>query len=256
MNNIVMKNGTSEHFDIIQYPDGQRTIELILYKLSKKLPVSIKCNIVKFDQFELLSCLIAALKKNDFYIDYIYFVYIIGMRSDRSFSNKDCNYFRDIIAPIINSYDIKDIKILHPHNEKIANYIKADIVNVCHRILNDFLCIAADASAANAFGLSNYFTKERINDIIIIKSNDHLDNIIQKNKRIVIIDDLCDGGNTFIEIAKYIKNNFSERYLILNVTHLLFTKGIEPLLKYYDEIICTNSYQDINHPSITQKKVI
>jgi ribose-phosphate pyrophosphokinase len=49
-----------------------------------------------------------------------------------------------------------------------------------------------------------------------------------KNKSVLIVDDICDGGRTFIEAAKllYIEgvNN-----VYLYVTHGLFTKGIQIL---------------------------
>lgn len=65
----------------------------------------------------------------------------------------------------------------------------------------------------------------------------------------VIVDDILDGGATFINIAKKIKEiqetqpHKSKIYLI--VTHGIFSKGFEELSKYIDGIYCTNSYSDI-----------
>ena len=74
----------------------------------------------------------------------------------------------------------------------------------------------------------------------------------------IIIDDICDGGATFINIAKYLKEKYSNMndenmkgkiYLI--VTHSIFSKGFSELSKYFDGIYCTNSYSDLKfHPSI------
>jgi len=44
----------------------------------------------------------------------------------------------------------------------------------------------------------------------------------------IIIDDICDGGRTFIEIAKVLHANHAGK-VTLAVTHGLFTKGIEAL---------------------------
>lgn len=47
----------------------------------------------------------------------------------------------------------------------------------------------------------------------------------------VICDDICDGGRTFIEIAKVINEHWADRTrgnIILSVTHGMFTKGFEP----------------------------
>ena len=69
-------------------------------------------------------------------------------------------------------------------------------------------------------------------------------------KDAIIIDDICDGGATFIKIAEVIKENQKgvknpgKIYLI--VTHGIFSKGFEELSKYFNEIYCTNSYREID----------
>ena len=70
----------------------------------------------------------------------------------------------------------------------------------------------------------------------------------------IIVDDICDGGATFLNIAKEIKNIYENNdeideplpkiYLI--VTHSIFSKGTDELLKYFDGIYCTNSYKEID----------
>lgn len=75
-------------------------------------------------------------------------------------------------------------------------------------------------------------------------------------KDFIIIDDICDGGATFINIAKEIKAYFHESgrtkskiYLI--VTHGIFSKGLRELNMYFDGIYCTNSYSDMNDPAFS-----
>jgi ribose-phosphate pyrophosphokinase len=74
-------------------------------------------------------------------------------------------------------------------------------------------------------------------------------------KDIIIIDDICDGGATFINIAKEIKNalpdiawfkqyNHPIPKIYLIITHGIFSKGFEELSQYFDAIYCTNSYGD------------
>lgn len=66
---------------------------------------------------------------------------------------------------------------------------------------------------------------------------DHSDNLI-------VVDDICDGGGTFIGIAQELKKKYVINKLILYVTHGIFSKGFDELLKYYDGIITTNSVKD------------
>ncbi len=60
----------------------------------------------------------------------------------------------------------------------------------------------------------------------------------------VIVDDICDGGATFIEIAKKIKaaDPFARIYLI--VTHGIFSKHTRELAEYFENIYTTNSIRN------------
>lgn len=44
---------------------------------------------------------------------------------------------------------------------------------------------------------------------------------------VIIIDDICDGGATFIEIAKLLKKQNELRAIVLYVTHGFFTRGLD-----------------------------
>jgi ribose-phosphate pyrophosphokinase len=61
----------------------------------------------------------------------------------------------------------------------------------------------------------------------------------------IIVDDICDGGRTFIEIAKAIKASRPTAKIYLVVTHGIFSAGFEELEKYFERIYTTNSYKDI-----------
>jgi ribose-phosphate pyrophosphokinase len=50
-----------------------------------------------------------------------------------------------------------------------------------------------------------------------------------RNMNLLIVDDICDGGRTFIEIAKAVQR-FKPNRIELAVTHGIFSKGLTPLL--------------------------
>lgn len=60
-----------------------------------------------------------------------------------------------------------------------------------------------------------------------------------EGKRVLVVDDICDGGATFEILAQSIPTNITE--LSLLITHGLFTKGPANLLKYYDQIYTTDT---------------
>lgn len=55
---------------------------------------------------------------------------------------------------------------------------------------------------------------------------------------LLVVDDICDGGRTFIELAKAIqaKRPTSIHPLYLYVTHGIFSKGLTPLLAHYQSV--------------------
>lgn len=59
---------------------------------------------------------------------------------------------------------------------------------------------------------------------------------------VMILDDICDGGGTFIGLAKKLREKGAER-IVLYVSHGMFTKGVDILLENgIDEIICYEYY--------------
>ena len=56
-------------------------------------------------------------------------------------------------------------------------------------------------------------------------------------KDVVILDDLCDGGGTFIGLAKKLREKGAAK-ITLYVTHGMFTKGVKDLLIYIEEVWC------------------
>lgn len=61
------------------------------------------------------------------------------------------------------------------------------------------------------------------------------------NRQVLIADDICDGGRTFIELAKAAKAKKATN-MGLYVTHGIFAKGLEPLAEFIDEIYTTDCF--------------
>lgn len=67
----------------------------------------------------------------------------------------------------------------------------------------------------------------------------------------LIIDDICDGGRTFIELARVLRPLTTGR-VKLYVTHGIFSKGFEPLAPDIDRIYVANPFPD-TLPAFVQK---
>jgi ribose-phosphate pyrophosphokinase len=66
---------------------------------------------------------------------------------------------------------------------------------------------------------------------------------------ILVVDDICDGGRTFVELGKALAEVSSQpRYLY--VTHGIFSKGFEELDLYYERIFTAYNW---NQSTINDK---
>jgi ribose-phosphate pyrophosphokinase len=104
---------------------------------------------------------------------------------------------------------------------------------------------------AKDFNIKNVVTASKVRDIesgnIIRTTLPTMD--LRDIEQIIIIDDICDGGRTFIELANAIKE-ITEIPIYLVVTHGIFSGGFEKLSDVLDGIFCTNSVKDINFETV------
>lgn len=63
-------------------------------------------------------------------------------------------------------------------------------------------------------------------------------------KRVLIIDDICDGGGTFLGLADSLRDNHVPSELSLYVTHGIFSKGIDCLTSTFDTVYTTDTLID------------
>ncbi|RQR65356.1 ribose-phosphate pyrophosphokinase [Burkholderia sp. Bp9125] len=65
-------------------------------------------------------------------------------------------------------------------------------------------------------------------------------------RTLLVVDDICDGGRTFTELATALKLKQEAqglaKPLFLYVTHGIFSKGLDPLLAHYDAVFTRNNW--------------
>lgn len=253
MNTLIYKDGKATGCHIDTFPDGQRLVTVDLSYFDVKTPIHIKLRITRFDDIEIVCQFMKALLMNDRIIYQIDFIYMIGMRSDRIFTPGQINYFKDVILPSYHSISIKKA-MFFPHNpnyilDKDKNPVIDHVVHWMDDYLNYPIRIAADESFYKPRPyLNGCFAKDRSNNEIHVFLDDSAKAICANhpNEPILIVDDLCDGGATFIAEAEYLKELYPNREINLFVAHGLFTKGLSIMFDYFNKIYTTNSYQDFD----------
>lgn len=75
------------------------------------------------------------------------------------------------------------------------------------------------------------------------------------NKRALIFDDICDGGYTFIQLAKFLEKEVKCN-IDLAVTHGIFNKGTDVLKSHFETIYTTDSMPDTHGTIVIKHKVV
>lgn len=63
-----------------------------------------------------------------------------------------------------------------------------------------------------------------------------------KDHTLIIADDICDGGRTFIELAKVLRP-YQPKAIVLYVSHGIFSKGLKVFDGYIDHVLTPYSFQ-------------
>lgn len=277
--NLVYPEKSEIKYKIYKFPDGQQNIELFTSDWAYKEDsiVQIKSRLNNFNDLELIIATNACLRNLKVKEVHLFTPYFLGSRSDRDFTEGrgGNNYLKDVICPIINSLNFKTVTCIDPHSDVLEACIKGFRKRdnklltsfALHGIygslsfktnveLNNFILVSPDAGASKKI----YKLAEKIGykgDIITCSKDRDKDGKLTKTvvpvtfeqlkseKDFIIIDDICDGGATFINIAKAIKDERKSAKIYLIVTHGIFSKTFGELSQYFDGIYCTNSYKDI-----------
>lgn len=176
--------------------------------------------------------------------------YLMGARFDHKMEDGD-SIDIEVIADIINNLHFDEVHLFDVHSDVSTSLIKNSI-----NFKNDFLVSAYHAENAVLICPDQGATKKMLGYQVLNTSlkevvyctktrdvsNGNLTIKVLEPERCegrhcVIIDDICDGGGTFLGIATQIK----PKSMTLIVSHGIFSQGFATLEKYFGRIITTNS---------------
>lgn len=248
MQTIDLINGKG--YKVIEFPDGE--LHLDLEELNRKESVGIICRIINGNDLFLLMQLSDILKRQCVEVEVIQICYLMGMRCDRLF---DINrpFTLGIISDVINSFGAKSVLIHEPHSQRVLNTIKNCAPIMCTMGLsqklsqtNEYVLVAPDKGAKDRYSVLNIpVICSKIRDVATGKllefSVEATTDV--SGKDLLVIDDLCDGGGTFVGLAPKLRE-LKPKSLSLLVTHAVQKQGIERVLTVYDKVFITDSYKD------------
>ena len=262
--NLVDQSISDVRYTISKFPDGQQSF--IINGPSGIHNFVIVSRMNSFNDLELIICATQSLREMKVKDISLYSPYCLGGRSDRKFTYGGTNYIKNVLAPIINSQNYKEVSILDPHSDVleacINNFNGIDNISLVHFALSNIndkpnlnkrtLIISPDSGAlkkiykvAKFFEIENVVTASKVRDILsgeIIRTElPKMD--LNGIDHIMIIDDIGDGFGTFIGLSKEIKKQ-TDKPIYLVVTHSIQEKGILNALNNFDKIFTTNSIYD------------
>jgi ribose-phosphate pyrophosphokinase len=191
---------------------------------------------------------------------YLVLPYIPYARQDRACSPGDSFSLR-VVAKMINALGFGTVTVADPHSgvagALIDNMYDVHQYEFFHNVrdFSDVYIVAPDQGAskkceefAKRVGALGVITCAKVREmstgkILGLKVIDE----IPDAAKLFVLDDICDGGRTFIEVSKALQMKASNSgnghiaVIELAVTHGLFTKGVDALSAFYDRIYTTNS---------------
>lgn len=262
-------------YEISKFPDGQQDVKIVSWQ--NIVPIEIRSEFKSFSDLELIISATKALKRLGYKQITLNIPYLLGARSDRQFIEGGTSYLVDVIAPLINAQNYDKVICYDVHSDVAAacinnfhtvnnyDFVSSCIQDILTKTTNNIRVVSPDGGALKKI----YKTLENLtlgygqtinNDVLVCSKSRGTDGKLSKTNvplekdliptDYIIIDDICDGGRTFINIANEIRQYHDAKEIPceihLIVSHGIFSQGIDVILEKIDSIYCTNSYKKFN----------
>lgn len=185
---------------------------------------------------------------------YLYMPYLPYARQDRVCSPGESLSVK-VVADFINSLKLTEVRCDDIHSnvgEALIDNLLTNSLNDCflrfsQLFSKDTILVSPDAGAnkkvlnlAKEYGFANVVRADKTRDVTTGKItgtavySEHVG-----DKDFLIVDDICDGGRTFIELAKELRKLTTGR-VMLYVSHGIFSAGLEVFNGLIDHIYVNN----------------
>lgn len=258
-------DGDEIQFETFTFSGGEPHIKINPdFNITEEVIVTHRLN--SFNDLGILCLTVDALKRMRAKISTLYIPYFPAARQDRVMIKGEPLTVK-VYADIINTLNFKKVIVFDAHSE-----VTPAVLNNCEVIPNhnfikkvidiiggDVTLISPDGGALKKI----YKVSEFLNGLEVVECSKSRNvktgkltgfkvNATDLNKHnCLIVDDICDGGNTFIGLAEELKNKNAGN-LYLAVSHGIFSKGFDDLNKIFTKIFTTNSIKEFDTKSLTQ----
>lgn len=235
--------------------------------------VQLICKDYTMDGFMTL-CQYNQMLVNQGYSVQLLYPYLPYSRQDR-YIVEDEPFSLKTFCDMLNAQNFKSVKTFDCHSD-VAPALINRCINIPQFLLfnrivpedirSSCLYVSPDAGAYKKVSKAQ---NDDTKIIIGTKIRDEKGNIVNTevyksrpliNEDCIVIDDICDGGRTFVELGRSLKKE-GARKLYLYITHGIFSRGLATIMNlkdYYDHIYTTDSFgeRDWWKNDVTVQKVL
>ena len=230
--------------------------------------VTITHRLNSFNDLGLLCVTVDALRRMDVKIINLFIPYFPAARQDRVMIPGEPLSVK-VYADILNAMNLNRVTVFDAHSE-----VTPALVNNCEVIPNHkFIAEVLKTIGSNVKLISPdggalkkiYKVSEFLGGIEVVECSKSRDvktgklsgfkvyNDDLQGMNCLIVDDICDGGGTFIGLAEELKKKNAGK-LFLAVSHGIFNKGFDDL-KCFDRIFTTDSFRNFEGEEVSQIKL-
>jgi ribose-phosphate pyrophosphokinase len=241
-------------YEVIKYPAGEIQVRLTLTGImacDRKEEYVITANPIP-DIIELAQLKDALDGLRHWHHRVLELMYLPYARADRRFANGDSRGLM-VFADFINSFNFDLVYTFDVHSREsellIRNLVNIDPTHhydqftpIIKELGAPDLCLIAPDKGAmarydlSAYGLPIVLGGKTRNPKTGALSGFIIEPEIRKFKKGLMVDDICDGGGTFIGLAETIHKLNPGIELSLYVSHGIFSKGLTELFKHFKKV--------------------
>jgi ribose-phosphate pyrophosphokinase len=231
------------------------------FDTAQKVTITHRLN--SFNDLGLLCIAVDALRRMDVKKMELFIPYFPAARQDRVMIKGESLSVK-VYADIINGMQFDKVFVFDAHSE-----VTPALVNNCEVIPNHTFIEAVVKATGNNVKLISpdggalkkiYKVSEFLGGVEVVECSKSRDvktgrlsgfkvyNDDLQGADCLIVDDICDGGGTFVGLAEELKNKNAGK-LYLAVSHGIFNKGFA-VLDCFEKIFTTNSFKDFEGENV------
>ena len=183
---------------------------------------------------------------------------LFQQQHDRRFHDNE-SFELKLVADFINSCEFKRVNVYHPHSDvsqiAIKNFKAIDnrnfVIEVLKQIDTTPILLSTDAGSYKWINKladviefpGEVYGANKSRDLVTHKLTQVIDRSDFEGRDILILDDLCVFGGTFVGLAKLLKErNVGKLYL--GVSHITVKNPNKEIENLYEKVFCVNTKYD------------